>query len=430
MKTVLLVGPVRSRSGYGHHARDIAQAILQSDQYSLSIINTPWGGTPNNALEDTNEEHVKVARCILPSGMQPPKPNIFIQVTIPNEFQPNQGDYNIGITAGIETDVCAPSWIEGVNRMDRVIVPSQHAKTVFENSSFDKIDERTKQKIATVQLNTKVDLDVLFEGVDESVYKKTIDLDPDIKEQLDNISEDFCFLFVGHWLQGSIGEDRKDVGMMIKTFMECFKNTPPSKRPALILKTSGATFSISDREDIVHKIQVIGEMYTNPPSVYLIHGNLTDHQVNSLYNHSKVKAMISFTKGEGFGRPLLEFTTTGKPLMTTNWSGHTDFLHPDFTTLISGELTEIGSSVKNDWFIDGAKWFTIDYARAYAVMRDMVSNYKKYKKKGEAQRKHTLRNFTLSKMNKQFLEILDNIEQPAPTFQHIKLPKLKLKKNE
>ena len=70
---------------------------------------------------------------------------------------------------------------------------------------------------------------------------------------------------------------------------------------------------------------------------------MTDSEINQLYNHPKVKAMLSFNKGEGFGRPLLEFTTTGKPVIASNWSGQLDFLNKDFATSISGEImTSIG----------------------------------------------------------------------------------------
>ena len=65
------------------------------------------------------------------------------------------------------------------------------------------------------------------------------------------------------------------------------------------------------------------------PNVYLLHGDLTDKELNSLYNHNKVKVHITFTKGEGFGRPLLEASLTGKPIIAPGWSGHMDFLNSE-----------------------------------------------------------------------------------------------------
>ena len=63
--------------------------------------------------------------------------------------------------------------------------------------------------------------------------------------------------------------------------------------------------------------------------------------------------MVNITKGEGFGRPLLEFTQTKKPIITTGWSGHIDFLKPDMSVLLPGTLGDIHPSVRNDWFIEG-----------------------------------------------------------------------------
>ena len=37
------------------------------------------------------------------------------------------------------------------------------------------------------------------------------------------IDEEFCFLYVGHWLQGRLGQDRKDTGMLVKVFVRHFK---------------------------------------------------------------------------------------------------------------------------------------------------------------------------------------------------------------
>jgi hypothetical protein len=112
-----------------------------------------------------------------------------------------------------------------------------------------------------------------------------------------------------------LGHDRKDVGMLIKTFCETFKGK--SNKPALILKSSGAGYSILDREEILKKINQI-RTDDSLPNVYLLHGSITNEEMNGLYNHPKVKTMVSFTHGEGYGRPLAEFATSEKPIIATN----------------------------------------------------------------------------------------------------------------
>ena len=134
--------------------------------------------------------------------------------------------------------------------MDLNIVPSTFSKEVLEEVVYDQIDDRTKKRVGEVK-STKP-IEVLFEGADTNIFKKVKTSDIDIKEEFKEIKEDFCFLFVGHWLQGNIGEDRKDCYMLVKTFFETFKNQ--KNKPALIMKTSSATPCILDREELFNKI--------------------------------------------------------------------------------------------------------------------------------------------------------------------------------
>ena len=53
---------------------------------------------------------------------------------------------------------------------------------------------------------------------------------------------------------------------------------------------------------------------SNFPNIYILDGDFTNEEMNSIYNHPQVKAHVSFTHGEGFGRPLLEACISGKPL--------------------------------------------------------------------------------------------------------------------
>ena len=420
---VLIQGPVATRSGYGNHTRDLALALIKSDKYEVHIASMPWGSCPMNALEEDNEDHSLLFNRIMTTPL-PRQPDIFIQISVPNEFQ-KVGKYNIGITAGIETTACSAPFLEGFNRMDFIITTSQHSKAVFLSSVYDKVNEQTNQKVG--ELRADVPMDVLFEGVDTSIYYKTNKLHETVVDELSQIKEKFCFLFVGHWLQGNLGQDRKDIGMLVKTMHETFKNNPSTTRPALVLKTSGATFSIIDREQILKKLRELAKPYGNKAvNVYLLHGDLTDSEMNSLYNHPKMKALVSFTKGEGFGRPLLEFTTSGKPVIASNWSGQRDFLHPNYSTLLPGKLTDIDkSAMQKDMLIQGSQWFTVEYAYASNVFKDVFKNYKQYIAKAKKQLKYTLDNFTLEQMNVKFLDMIENGAASIPKPMALNLPKLK-----
>jgi len=258
-KFIAICAPATSRSGYGAHARDLISSLIEHDKYEIKIMDVRWGDCPRNALDLTNVNDKKIFDCILKPGEQVQKqPDIYIDIRIPNEFQ-QIGKFNIGITAGVETSGVSQKWIEGCNKMDLVIVPSEHSKEGFVKTIYDKIQntpDGQQQKIGEFKLEKPIE--VLFEGADEDIYKPLHykDIPTSFFDWLnDEVPEKFAFLFVGQWSKGGYGEDRKDIGTLIKVFYESFANK--KKRPALIIKTNGASYSILDREECLAKIRDI-----------------------------------------------------------------------------------------------------------------------------------------------------------------------------
>ena len=407
-------------SGYGVRSRDLIKAIIDTDRYNVKLLSQRWGSTPFGFCQD-NPEWTSLLDLVLPNNQIPKQPEIWAQVTIPSEFQP-VGKYNIGFTAGVETTIAPADWIEGCNRMNLNIVSSEHSKNVFQQSQFEKRNKQTNALEGTIKLEKPIE--VLFEGVNTDVYK-ILEKNTNKNIDLSYIKEDFAYLFLGHWINGDLGEDRKNVGLLIKAFYETFKNK--SKKPALILKTSQVGSSYVDREEILKKIKAIKKTVnsTNLPNVYLLHGDFTDEEINELYNNSKVKAMVNLTKGEGFGRPLLEFTLTKKPLITTAWSGHIDFLNPEFTSLIGGQLTNVHQSAANQWLLPESQWFSADHGQIGHFLKDVFENYKNYTDKAKRQSFKSKTEFSWDKM----LEKLDSLlTQYIPEFPKeftLKLPTIK-----
>jgi len=423
MKPLLVIScPVETLSGYGARSRDIVKALLKYDKYDIKIISQRWGNTSYGALDINDPLDNQILNLIYKQPQLPKQPDIWIQITVPNEFQ-QVGKFNIGITAGIETTICDPSWIEGVNRMDLTLFSSEHSKKVFETSSFEKKDPNNNQSLGVIKLEKPVD--VLFEGADLNKYFYIEDNDLEETElvtSLDEIEEDFCFLFVGHWLQGQIGEDRKNIGYTIKAFLETFKNK--TTKPALILKTSQVTNSTIDREEILKKIDAIRQTVKgNLPNIYLLHGDLEDKDINDLYNHGKVKAMISLTKGEGFGRPLLEFSLSKKPIIASGWSGHLDFLHPEYNIIVKGTLTNVHqASVVKNMILAESQWFTPNDGDVADAFKKVYTDYNKCIELSKRQAHHAKTNFSFDKM----AEVLDAIlEAKVPRQIELKLPTLK-----
>ena len=404
-------------SGYGARSRDLIKAIIETDKYEVKLLSQRWGNTPFGFCED-NKEWEFLSKLVLPNNQLPKQPEIWMQISVPNEFQP-VGKYNIGCTAGIETTICPPDFVEGVNRMDLTLVSSEHAKKVFQDSKYEKRNQQTNQLEGVVELNKP--MEVLFEGANLDTYKVI-----DTPCSLDiNIKENFAYLFVGHWMQGDLGEDRKNVGFLIKAFYETFKNK--SNKPALILKTSQVGSSYVDREEILKKIKIIKKTVnsTNLPNIYLLHGEFTDVEMNEIYNHSKIKAMINLTKGEGFGRPLLEFTLSKKPLITTGWSGHLDFLNPEFTTLIGGNLANVHPSAANQFILKEAQWFSPDPGQIGFYLKDVFENYKNYTDGAKRQSHYSKTNFSWDKMKEKTDELFTKYIPEFPKEIKLKLPQLK-----
>ena len=396
---LLFQGPVATRSGYGDHARDLLKSIFQMDKFDVKIVPTRWGNTPQNQIDPSTEFGQQILSNI--ATQLDRQPDVFVQVSVANEFK-KVGKYNIGVTAGVETTLAPKEFIDGCNLMDLVLVPSEFTKKVLETTTFTEIDKQTQQKVRDIKVTTPIE--VVFEGVDLDIFEKSTNT----TDILEGIETEFNYLYVGHWLQGSLGEDRKDTGMMIKTFCTVFKNLPKNKQPGLILKTSQAGFSVGERELISDKItQITSEFGDKCPPIYLLFGDLSESDMSNLYHHSKVKAMVSFTKGEGYGRPLAEFATTGKPILVSNWSGHVDFLPKENTILLEGNLTPVHQSAQNQFILKESQWFTVDYTKAAQSIFDLHKNYDSYLKNSKGLKTNIVNNFSLSKMHEVMKSVFD-----------------------
>ena len=426
MKPIFAISsPFDTYSGYGARARDVIKAIIETDKYNVKLLSQRWGSTPFRFCENHPEWKFLLDHTV-PNNQLIQQPDIWAQITVPNEFQAI-GKYNIGFTAGMETTLVDGSWVEGINRMDVTFVSSEHSKQSFLNSVFTKQD---KQGNDLGETKVEKPIEVLFEGVDLNTYF------PDDKPCVVdfNIKESFAYLFVGHWMQGNMGEDRKNVGLLVKAFLETFKNK--KKQPALILKTSQAGASYMDRDEVLRKIQTIKDSVNskNLPNIYLLHGEFTNEEMNSIYNHSKVKAMISLTKGDGFGRPLLEFSLTQKPIIASGWSGHTDFLDPNFSVLLGGELKNVHSSaVVQNMILAESQWFSPNHGQIGHALKDIFKNYKNYTDGSKRQAYKSKNEFSWEAMKSLLESRLDDLIPEFPKQIELKLPKLnlpKLEKNE
>jgi hypothetical protein len=417
--TLVFQGPIFTRSGYGDHCRDLMKSLRKMDKYDIKIIPLRWGNTPQNQVSGQDEfGRWMLDRVIGEIGQ---KPDIFMQVSVANEFEP-KGHYNIGVTAGVETTIAPKDFIDGSNKMDLIIVPSNFTKQNLGGTVYQQKDQATGQIVG--EIKTATPIEVLLEGVDTEIFSKGSG-----KDVLENVKENFNFLIVGHWLKGSLGQDRKDIGMAIKTFATVFQYLPKDKRPGLIVKTSHAGFSVIDREETRKKIdEVLKSFGDKCPSVYLIHGDMEESDMSNLYHHPKVKAMISFAKGEGYGRPMAEFTLTGKPILASGWSGQMDFLPAEHAVLLEGSLTAVDESAADQFCMKEAQWFTVNYSNAANKIYDVYNKYDSYLEKSKGLRENTLKHFTLDNMHDRFVQLMDTYVKKQPQYVPFNAPKVNASK--
>lgn len=417
--------PCATRSGYGDMSRDIIRHIIEYDKFDVLVHSVNWGDTPMNALDEDNPKDKMILDRFIRSSLNR-QPDLFVSITVPNEFEP-LGKFNIGITAGIETTAASAQWIDGCNKMDAVFTISEHSKRTFETSKYGYQAPNGLQSV----LELKKPIEVLHNCIDTNVFGKNAPIDETLLTKINEIPESFTYLFVGHWLRGDFGEDRKNVSLLIKLFLETFKQVSDKPKPALILKTSSAGFSIIDREEILMKIDQIKasvslEGTQKLPNVYLLHGELTEKEMNTLYNHPKVKAHVSFTKGEGFGRPLLEASVSGKPVIASGWSGHLDFLDKEGAALVGGELKNVHpSSAWENVLMQEASWFAPDPQQCVNAMAAVFFDYTEFKNNAYSLANKNRKKFSYESIQKKTWELLDKYVPEFPKQVQLTLPKLK-----
>jgi len=331
MKNVIIRAPLLSISGYGVHSRQVFKWLESRKDFNVVSQIVQWGNT--SWMLNTDLEGGIVQRIMNTSRELKQKADISFQVQLPDEWDPNLAKVNIGISAVVETDKCSPGWIESMNQMAAVIVPSNHIKQTILNSGT---------------ITTK--LFVIGEWFYDNILKED-------SESLDlNLDTSFNFLSVATFTGNDPNTDRKNLFNTIKWFCETFPN---DKDVGLVLKTNFGRGTHIDRAITKNTVRsILGEVRKGKlPRVHLIHGNLTSDEVISLYRRDDVKCLISLTRGEGFGLPLLEAAACGLPVIATNWSAHLDFLNLGKFIPIHYRLVDITDQrVDNRIFFKGFKW--------------------------------------------------------------------------
>ena len=384
---VLLRAPLLTTSGYGVHSRQVFEWLSELKNIDLHVECLNWGMTPW-ILNDKHENGLikKIMECS--KKIEPPY-DVTFQLQLPDEWNPDLGKINVGMSAVVETDRCNPSWIQACNKMDHVVVPSTFTKRVLKRSGL---------------LTTEVT--VIPEWFDKNIEHENFE-----KIDLGNIKTDFNFMAIAQLNANNTDDDRKNIFNTLKWLCEEFKN---DKSVGIFLKTNSGKGTTIDKK-ITKKIMqqmmtAIGKKEF--PKIYLIHGNMRKEEVASLYNHEKINCFVSATRGEGYGLPLIDAAASGMPVIATNWSGHLDFLG-DFFTKIDYELTPIRDEKEDKRiFFKGFRWAQPSESDFKKKVRSVVKNFQKEKETAMSLKEEVRQNFNNTaikdKYNKFFKNILRN----------------------
>ena len=305
---VLLEAPILTKSGYGEHAKLVYSAISKNTHLDIFVDALNWGSCSwENASSDINKSIVKFKTYEIECKQKNEKQqyDLQIRVGIANEFE-KKAPYSVLVTAGIETDRVSANWLMKTHQgIDKIIVPSEHAKSGFLQSAYEVVNNNTNQK-------TELRCASPVEVVPYPVKKQ---LGPPLEIDFET---EFNFL------QISMMGPRKNIEQSITCFIEEFRD---NDKVGLVLKTSFSKSSLIDREKTRSQLKsFVDSLGPKKCKIYLLHGNLTESEIHSLYTHPKIHAYFTTTHGEGYGLPLFEAAYSGLPIVATDWSGHLDFL--------------------------------------------------------------------------------------------------------
>ena len=380
-KNIVIRAPLLSQSGYGVHSRQIAKWLFSRGDFAVTTQVVNWGNTP--WLLNHNAEDGLVGKILETSVTNKNNFDISFQVQLPNEWDDTLAKFNIGVTALVETDKCNPKWIEKINKMDLIIVPSKFVKKTIYNTG--------------TKVTTKVI--VIGESYHESIDKEI----NDIKLGIDT---KFNFLVFGQFTGSTPSTDRKNLFNTIKWLCEEFKD---NKDVGIVFKTNSSRATKIDKGITTNLVKKLTDevRYGQYPKIHLLHGHMQPEEVAALYKHKKINALISATRGEGFGLPLLEAASSALPIIATNWSGHLDFLNLGTFIKLDYELKEVDKrKVDNNIFVPGLKWAEVNEKDFKKKAKDFYKNRKGIQSKSNKLAEKIKLNYSFDAISEQYTNLI------------------------
>ena len=387
-KNIIVQAPVFSLSGYGSHARDIVMSMFNSGQYNVTCAPVGWGGSSTfTPAKDITDALVFMCNNRIADGSE----FTWIQLGVPHEFRRVSSTCNIGITAGLEVEQYPRKWAEYCNQMSAIVVPSTFAKKRLSDCGVS------------------VPIYVVPEGVDTRVFN---DVDPYIAYPVVQFEfpTPWNFLTVGQWLQGQVGEDRKNIPLTIMAVLDAFIDNPDV---GIVVKTYMHNQSSPDRYALLERMgELLGPAAKG--RVHFIHGALTELELAKLYHHSQIKAFVSLTHGEGYFRPLAEAAACDLPVIVTGYSGHMDFISEKLAAVVTYDMGAVPPSMWAPELLgEGQTWAIPKYDNAKNRIKRCFENYGVAKERAVQLGRVMRSDWSTARSDKMFLDVLDIVLRPT-----------------
>lgn len=243
-----------------------------------------------------------------------------------------------------ETDGLPAAWVPRLNEMDEIWVPAA-------------FNERTFRAAGVT-----APIHVVPGGVYAEAFADPAPL------PIDGLRST-VFLSVFEW------SFRKGWDVLLKAWAKAFSHkddvtlllrTYPMKRPGVDVPQA----------DIDRQINTfLGKLGTSRKRVapiVVLHDPIADADMPRLY--ATATAYVSPTRGEGWGRPMLEAMATGLPVIATRWSAHLEFMHDDNSLLLDVEGLDAIDEREELEFYRGQRWARPSASHLVKLLQQVVAD--------------------------------------------------------
>lgn len=227
-------------------------------------------------------------------------------------------------------------------------------------------------------------IDVVPEGVDACQfhpYYKSPPTDP------------LQFLFIGKY------ESRKSVRETLQAWKQAFGDDPG-------VKLTVKTHVFSDDQE---KLNEVRELLDNLGlrNAIVLWGAYDDQDIQNLYRQSHV--FVLPTKGEGWGLPLIEAAASGLPIVTTNYSAHSEFLPHSSCVFVDYHLSPINCEFYKSCYPNQTDWGLWAQPNVNSIAQALVAareNYAHLRQQAEANASQVREHFAWSQCSDAALAVL------------------------